>query len=154
MQKFLMILGKEKLYLYTRKENVYEKKYIEGSPSFDYKQNNASNDIKKLFRSLKDEYGLDSEAELEFDVIDNEDPVSTDVMMRVLGSYIAGRRKIEDVIETVMKKLVKDKNLLVDDYGVNFDGKNYVYTSGKLVKKDFNLLGYTLKADSIVKYLG
>ena len=45
-----------------------------------------------------------------------------------------------------------DKSLLIDEFGANFDGKNYIMRAGKLEKTEFNLLGYLLKEDDLLKF--
>ncbi len=41
---------------------------------------------------------------------------------------------------------------MIDELGINFDGKNYVMSNNKLIKNDYSLLGYTLHADDIMKF--
>lgn len=68
MQKFFMIIGKNKLNVYSTNGGQWEKQYFEGNPEFEYEVNNARHDIEKMFELLVSEYNLDSKAELEFSV--------------------------------------------------------------------------------------
>ena len=88
MQKFFMIIGKNKLNVYSTNGGQWEKQYFEGNPEFEYEVNNARHDIEKMFELLVSEYNLDSKAELEFSVLCNEDSVYNDVIERCMKDYI------------------------------------------------------------------
>ena len=139
MQKFFMIIGKNKLNVYSTNGGQWEKQYFEGNPEFEYEVNNARHDIEKMFELLVSEYNLDSKAELEFSVLCNEDSVYNDVIERCMKEYICEKKEL--------------KQVEIDNYGINFDGKHYMLKDGVITKGKFDLLGYTVSEDSIVKYI-
>ncbi len=152
MQKFFLVIGKEKLYLYVCQGERCEKQYIEGNPDFSYHINHVSNDIKRLFQSLMNEYNLQSEAELQFTVINNEDFIYSEAVNQALGQKVVKNWDLEEVMVSAIQKMNSDKSLLIDEFGANFDGKNYIMRAGKLEKTEFNLLGYLLKEDDLLKF--
>lgn len=152
MQKFYMITGKDKLFVYEKQGNDYIRQYIEGNAYYSYNLNNAKNDIEKLIESLVNEYNMETSAEIEFYVIDNENSVCSEVVEKALGDYIEEKYSINSVLINVIQNLRKEKKLMIDKFGVNFDGKNYI-NNGQLIKKEFSLLGYTLNSDTIMKFI-
>lgn len=154
MQTIYLIIGKDKLCLYEKNSNSFERLYIEGNPDYIYDINNAKSGIKSLMDSLVDEYNLDTMAEIDFIVIDNEDKIVSEVMGNVLGEYVSKKYSIDSLMKDIINKLSRDKKLLISEYGINFDGKNYQVADGKVKKAGFSLLGYTLQEDDLMKYLG
>lgn len=153
MQTFYMIIGKKNLYLYEKTEHTYEPLYIEGNDSFAYDLNMAQMCVDHLLDTLVDEYNLDSRGEIDLFVIENEDAIITNVMRRSLGEYVQKAYPIRNLLLTATRKLSRDKKLYIGEYGINFDGNNYILSGDELIKKKFSLLGYTLHEDSILKFL-
>lgn len=153
MQTFYMVVQKGKVNLYVREGSRLVGQYINGNPEFCYKLNHAAGDMQRLFQSLVDEYNLDSVAELEIIMIENEDAVCSQVVGQALGEYVVERKGIGEAISKAWKRLVKDKKLMVQEYGINFDGKNYKIESERVKKSGFSLLGYTLDPGSLMKYI-
>ena len=153
MQKFFMIIGKNKLNVYSTNGGQWEKQYFEGNPEFEYEVNNARHDIEKMFELLVSEYNLDSKAELEFSVLCDEDSVYNDVIERCIKEYICEKKELKQVLTELFQKLGKDEKIQIDNYGINFDGKHYMLKDGVITKGKFDLLGYTVSEDSIVKYI-
>ncbi len=46
-----------------------------------------------------------------------------------------------------------DEIPLIKEFGVNFDGRNYLLVNEKVNKCDYNLLAYTLNEDEIGEYI-
>lgn len=153
MQTFYMILGKDTINVYEKENGSYERVYLEGNPGYSYDKNNAKECIEKLFSMLRNKYNMDSVGEIDFVVIDNEDKIVSEVMERALSAYIKSKIKIEDLIYKIFEKLDRDKKLHISEYGVNFDGKNYLCREKKIEKHEFSLLGYTVSDDELIKYV-
>lgn len=152
MQKFYMIIGKNELFLYEKNENGYVRQFIEGNSEYSYKLNNAKNDVDRLIKSLVNEYNMETSAEIEFIVIDNENTIYSEIIEKALGEYVAKKNDLKQILTNIIKKLKRDNKLMIDELGINFDGKNYVMSNNKLIKNDYSLLGYTLHADDIMKF--
>ena len=59
MQTFYLLIGKSNLYVYEKKDNTYERLYIEGNPEYAYDLNSAKTSIEQLMDELVNEYNLD-----------------------------------------------------------------------------------------------
>ena len=152
MQNFYMIIGKNELFLYEKNENGYVRQFIEGNSEYSYKLNNAKNDVDRLIKSLVNEYNMETSAEIEFVVIDNENTIYSETIEKALGEYVTKKNDLKQILTNIIKKLKRDNKLMIDELGINFDGKNYVMSNNKLIKNDYSLLGYTLQADDIMKF--
>ena len=153
MQTFYLLIGKSNLYVYEKKDNTYERLYIEGNPEYAYDLNSTKTSIEQLMDELVNEYNLDTKAEIDFIVVDNEDRIVSEVMQKVLGEYQSKVYEIDFLMKLVAGKLQRDSKMMIDKFGINFDGKNYLLSDGGIVKNDFNLLGYTLNEDDLMKYI-
>ena len=154
MQIFYMIIGRDVLYLYEKNGTNYNRQYIEGNPEFYYQLNNMRNNIERLLQVLTEEYNLDSTLEITFVVIENDDPVVTEAVDRALERHISKQYDLSAIMPEIIKKMYVDGIPLIKEFGVNFDGRNYLLTNGKVNKCDYNLLAYTLNADEIIEYIG
>ena len=153
MQIFYMITGREALYLYEKNGTNYIRQYIDGNPEFHYQISNAKSDIKKMRKALQEEFNLESDSEIKFAMIENANPVVTEVVTRELGAYLLQKYNLDSLVLDIVKRLNQDKKILVKEFGVNFDGVSYQLVNGELQKADYSLLGYTLQADDIIKFL-
>lgn len=154
MKTLYLLIGKDRLYLYEKNGNSFERLYIEGNSFYEYDINNAKNSLEKLMQYLVDEYNLDTKAEIDFVVIDNEDKIVSEVMRQAVGEYEKQKYDIECLIKNVSQKLSRDKSLMIQRYGINFDGKNYLIDNDTIKKREFSLLGYTMQEDNLLKFVG
>lgn len=106
----------------------------------------------KLLSILVNVYNLDSAGEIDLVMIDNEDKVVSEVIDKALSKHIKEKIQIDDLICRISQKLDRDENLHISEYGINFDGKNYLCKSSGVKKSEFYLLGYTVSADELLKY--
>lgn len=83
----------------------------------------------------------------------NEDSVYNDVIERCMKEYICEKKELKQVLTELFQKLGRDEKIQIDNYGINFDGKHYMLKDGVITKGKFDLLGYTVSEDSIVKYI-
>lgn len=153
MQKIYMLIGREKLFLYEKEGDRYIPQYIEGSLGYGYSISTAKQDIKKLLNILTDEYSLNTEAELEFVVLENENDVYSRVIQDVLGDLVVQELELGRLLYKIISNLQKDEKLHIEEFGVNFDGKNYIEKKSKLFKRNFSLLGYTVGEDEFMKFI-
>lgn len=154
MQKFYLVIEKENLILFEKKANAYDRLYLEGNSEFSYELNKVDDDVNRLLEILVNEYNLDSMGEIEIILISNENKMISEKFLEMLEKYIKEKIEISTLLFTVMKKLMLDKKLFIEKFGLNYDGKNYIIKENKLMKKEFSLLGYTLTTEQLMKYIG
>ena len=82
MQEFYIIIKKESLLVYEKKGNGYERIYLGGNPEYLYSLNNPSKSIEKFLALITEEYNLDSIAEVNFNIIDNEDKIVSNTVCK------------------------------------------------------------------------
>lgn len=153
MQLFYLIIGKDKLFLYEKDNGRAVKQYIEGNAYFSYDINKADSDVKRMLDLLVNEYNLDTVAELEFIVLENDDDIRTNKIEQVLSDYIIENLDLRSTLLKIMKTLNKDKKLYINEFGINYDGMSFYIKNNKLEKSEFNLLSYTLQEDTLMKYI-
>lgn len=152
MKVFYLVIGNDKLFLYTKENDQFAKSYMNGVPYFEYDANKATACMNELLDVLVKEYNLETNAELEFIVLENEDGTRTKVIESALKDYIKTKISLSTVLADMMRKLKKDKKLYIDKLGINYDGKNYMLLDKKVIKSEYSLLAYTVSADSLMKY--
>lgn len=153
MQKMLLVIGKDKLYLFEDDERSYPIQYIKGNPYYEYNVNSIAKDIENLINELMEEFNLDTKAEISFRVIENYDELYTQAIKTPLMDFLTNSIPLKMLMLDVMRQLNKDKKLEIINYGVNFDGKNYKMLKGELLEDEFDLLAYTIKAENIVRFI-
>ena len=153
MQIFYLIIGKDKLFLYEKDNGHAVKQYIEGNPYFLYDVNKAESDVQRMLDLLVNEYNLDTVAELEFIILENDDDIRTNKIEQILSDYIIEKLDLRKTLLKIMKTLNKDKKLYINDFGINYDGMSFYIKNNKLEKSEFNLLSYTLQEDTLMKYI-
>ena len=151
--KFFVIIGKENLYVYEKNGSRYEKQFIEGNAFYPYDVCQVKADIDAFLDSLANEKNLGTKAKLEFEVLENPDPIRTNSVMRILGEFTKRRLQAPEVIRDAIQKLSRDKTLMIDAYGINYDGRNYKMDGQMLLDGPFDLLGYTIHEDDIMDLL-
>ncbi len=154
MQTFYMIIGKKSLSLYEKIGVSFKQIYLQGKPEYLYDINRARECIDKVFAMLIIEYNMRSIGEIDLVVINNEDKIISDVIGKLLRKHIREKIEVEDLLGIATEKLCRDKKLHISEYGINFDGKNYLYTEKGVEKNEFSLLGYTVNNDELMRYIG
>ena len=150
MQKFYLVIATEKIYLFDY-DNRTERQYIEGNPYLKFHLNTVKEDINKLLAYLISEYNMALDSpEIEFVVIKNFDELCSQLVIKELGTFVANVVELESIMKNLIAKLRTDKNLLIDEFGVNFDGINYKLNGKVIVKNEFSLLGYTVNEEKIL----
>ena len=147
---FFVIIGKESLYVYEKVGNKFEKQFIEGSYCYPYDINNGDEEIDTFMDALANEKNLGTKAKLQFDILESEDQIHTNYVLKSMDQYICEKYELADTIFMLLKKLLKDKTLKIEKYGINYDGNCYRINNQQLVKGPFNLLAYTICEDDIM----
>lgn len=153
MQNFYVVIKKDCLTLYEKNGNTFEKVYLGGNPEYAYSVNSAKEHTEKFMAMIQEEYNLDSVGEVEFVVIDNEDEIVSDVMLKAFGKSVKEKIEIDKLMLDVSDALRRDKKMHISEYGINFDGKKYAVSNRKISKEEFSLLAYTLTDDVLMKYV-
>ena len=150
-----LLIGKEQCFVYEKRSAGYEKQYIGGHSGVPYEIQDAQKAMEYLVNSLVEEFNLSEKRELALTLITNEDLYYTNVIADELAKQ-GIEVKREDVnrrILDVLNRLQAQSELLVDKYGINFDGKCYQKAGDKkLWKKEFSLLAYTVDEDEFMSY--
>ncbi len=148
--KFLLIIGKNVLYTYQQSGSKFEQQFIEGSDSFAVNPSSIGDDILSYMNILADEKNLGTIAKLEFDVLECPDLVYNSVVMKELGDYIDKVYSLTDTLNTVIKKLLRDKKLMIDKYGINYEGYSYKMNNNDIAQGEYDLLAYTIHSSDLV----
>lgn len=146
-----LLIGKEQCFVYEKRSAGYEKQYIGGRPGVPYELQDVQTAMEYLVNSLMEEFNLSEKKELELTLITNEDSYYTKVIEEELKKYVTvaeGKADVNRGIYNVLNRLQNQSELLVDKYGINFDGKCYLKTGkAELQKREFSLLAYTIDED-------
>ena len=153
MQEFYIIIKKESLLVYEKKGNGYERIYLGGNPEYLYSLNNPSKSIEKFLALIAEEYNLDSIAEVNFNIIDNEDKIVSSTVLEKFGVYVKTCIHIEILMIDILNSLARDAKLRILEYGINYDNKNYIKKDNGINKREYSLLAYKLIDDKLIKYV-
>lgn len=153
MQKCFLVLGKNRIHIYELLENSFALQRINGNPFYEYTYSNAEKDIQTMLEFLCEEFNLASFAGLELYLLENENQAYTETVINALNNVSATKVSLNMAIKHVLKKIVNDKNISMQEYGINFDGVNYKLQGDEIITDSFDLLAYTIKPEVLVKYL-
>lgn len=148
--KFFMIIERNAIYTYEKNGQHYDLQYIEGSKSFSYSMSSIYENINEYLDALANEKNLGTKAMLEFDVLESSEEFCNIGVINALEGYIEKKYNINEAIEMVIKKLSKDKGLMIDHYGINYDGYSFLLVDGQIQKGEFDLLAYTVHSDDVI----
>ena len=156
MEKFLLLVKQDKFVIYKPDRN-YELQYVNGEPFFSYEINRLADAMQNLLNSLTEEYNLTSVHDIDLSVLVNGDAVVENLIKDFLITEEISRKdniiSVIPMLEKIYKKLERDKSLLIDLYGINYDGINYCKERSQLVAGNFKLLAYTLRDADIINEL-
>lgn len=148
-----MIIGKNAFYLYRRKNNGFEIEYIDGNPYRHYNTHSIKADLENLLETVADTNNLDSADEIYFTVIENADKIRNANVEQVLGNHIKEKISVNDVLIRAVNDLAKNKDLHIDEFGINCDGSNYFLKNGQLEKNSYSLLAYNVGQEELMKFI-
>lgn len=148
--KFFMIIGRNALYTYEKNGQKFEQQFIEGSEIYPYSISSISEDVDSYLDALANEKNLGTKAKLEFDILESANLLANTGVLNVLEEYVENKYSLDDAIPTVLKKLSRDKKLLINEYGINYDGCSYKAGNGQLIRGEFDLLAYTVHYNDMI----
>ena len=119
--KFFIIIGKNALYTYERNGQRFEQQFIEGSESFAINASSVAEDVNSYMEILANEKNLGTIAKLEFEVVEGSESSINKEIVTALGEYVEKIHGLDEILKTVIKKLLRDKKLLIDTYGINYE---------------------------------
>lgn len=151
--KFFVVIGRNALYTYEKSGQRFETQFIEGSDRYSYHLSNISEEINEYLDALANEKNLGTKAKLEFDVLESADDFCNIGIFSILNSYVDKKYELNSSIETVIKKLSRDKALMISEYGINYDGYSYSMNDGTLEKAEFDLLAYTIHSRDVIELM-
>lgn len=153
--KFFLVIGKKYLHTFEQNGQKFELQYIEGSETYSYSSNNLDEDINAYLEALANEKNLSTVAKLEFDILEGADGISNAGIVKRLKDIVSVNQLygLEDALKTVIKKLSRDKKLLIDEYGINYDGDSYKMIDKNIEKGEFDLLAYTIYSNDVIELM-
>lgn len=154
MQTFYVVIKKDYFALYEKNGDLFEKIYLSGNPEYRYSINSVKDSTQRFLTTILEEYNLDSIGEIDLIVIDNEDEIITESILKAFDKHVKERVSISKLILKVLMALDRDPKMHISEYGVNFDGKKYGLTDNTVIKAEFSLLAYSLSDDMLIKYAG
>ena len=148
-----MIIGRNAFYLYRRTNDSFEVEYIDGNSYRHYNTHSIKSDLENLLETVADINNLDSANEIYFSVIENADKIRNANVENVLGSRIKEKFSVDEILIRAVSSLAKDKDLHIDDFGINYDGNSYLFKNGKLEKNPYSLLAYNVSQEKLMEFI-
>lgn len=148
-----MIIGKNAFYLYHRVNNGFEIEYVDGNPYRRYDTHTIKTDLARLLETVADTNNLDSADEIYFTLIENADHIRNANVEQFLGSRVKEKFSINGILRRVVNSLTSDKDLHISEFGINYDGANYILRDGQLKKNPYSLLAYNVGHEKIMEYV-
>ena len=148
--QFYMIIGKNKLYVYRLKNEKLEPEFIDGNSFCNYAAQGITGSVSELLSSLADVNNLDGIDDVEVSVVLNTDRVRNVNALKALDGHILQEIPLEDILVRVIKRLSKDNQLKIAEFGINYDGDAYILHEGKLEKKPYSLLAYSIGQEELI----
>jgi hypothetical protein len=155
MQRIYIVIESDKLFPFKEAEGQLCTQYIQGKEFYEYSLPTLGSDFEKFVKELENEFNCNS-SEFSFVLVLNPDANRNNIVRSgIQGERINANIEEEIAVDSSLMKKVIEKlsgnEKLFLDYGVNFDGRNYVL--GRKDFCDFSLLGYTITPTDIVKCL-
>lgn len=148
--KFFVIIGNNALYTYQRDDQQFKPQYIEGSVSFPISTVNIGENVNSYMEILANEKNLGTIAKLEFEILEGTDQNVNLAIINAFGDHIDNVYKLEDTLKVIFKKLQRDKKLMIETYGINYEGYSYIFKDNNACHGNFDLLAYTIHCDDVI----
>lgn len=154
MQQLKIIICKDEFFVFDGTNQIS----IDGNLSFEYSMNRVQEDVARFLERLAYYYNLSGSSELSVLLVANED----DSITKTVANAFDGQEKavhredvceIDRIITDVIRQLSNDKTQHIDEFGVNFDGINYMLKNNTLEKQPFSLLGLTIGAAELANHI-
>ena len=166
MQKFYIANNERRLYFYTHDDNKWEQHFINGEPFIKYSLQELNEKAAEIKEYLADEYNAESADDFEFRILADANESVTDAIMT---AFVGEQTEDESLIREMREKYVlninvpikraidalsKNKELMIQEYGINYCGRWY-YIKGNLINRspNFSLTAYTLEIRELLKYI-
>ena len=146
MQTILLLLCKDHISLYES-EN-FSRRYVNGDESVHFRRSQLHEDLRRLIADLCNEANADSEDDFTFILLENEDPLLNESVKKCLK--VRESIPVNLLLEETIKDLSKAADLMLKDYGVNFDGKCYRISPKGTESSSFSLFAYTVHDDDLM----
>lgn len=144
-----LLVGKNHLFL--RGDNNTSTSTWDISRCLPYQQGHLKETIKRLIKDLLEGYNLSDENDLSFLLYENIDSLITSTARQALAHHCVSSTPVSRILVNLIRFLNTRKELCIKEYGVNFDGVNYVMSNNSQIQeRDFSLLGYCLKDEDIL----
>lgn len=151
--RFFIVIGKDKIYTYEQNGQYFEPQFLEGSETFSLNAGNINEDVNTYMDILANEKNLGTTAKLEFDVLESSNQVLNSLILGVLGERVGKYLSLNDTINKIIAKLSRDKKLMIDKYGINYEGFSYKKEGGKIKMGEFDLLAYTIHPKDVLELM-
>ena len=158
MQTFYLLVEENRIFPFCKKGKEFINQYIDGNDHIEYDLRNFEDEIMKMVNILLDEFNLSSPEDIDFKIFvdDNRLYIETERLLRTLKAAKISSLEVIDlrkILFSVINKFSEIQMFMVKEYGINFDGKNYVVINNELLQKDFSLNGMTLSEKDLMKFL-
>jgi|GEM_PF-979969 len=153
MQTFYMLIMMNKLLIYEKSDDGYERVSVNGNLEYEYELNKVSEGINQLVKIITDEYNLDSESDVKYIVVKNADVLVNNAVLNSLNDNIGKIISVESLIKRIIKSLSEKCVPAIDKYGINYDGMCYTLRNKKIVIEEFSLLSYTVTVDKLDEHI-
>lgn len=149
---FYMIIGKSAFYLYRRADTSFVVEHIDGKPYRHYDIHSIKSDLQKLLGSLSRANGVYDD-EISFSVIESADNIRNVNIETFLENRVKEKIPLNNILVRAVKSLVENKNLYIDEFGINYDGASYVLRDNILQKNSFSLLAYNVSQEKLLEFI-
>ena len=114
-----------------------------------------TDNLGQLLELLAEEYNLNSASELQLCVLGNNDDTVNKLVINYLQSKNIlqedGFISIESLLGSVYNELYSQADMLIDLYGINYDGINYHIKKEKFNTESCKLLPNTLQSKEVIE---
>jgi len=148
-----MIIGRNAFYLYRRTNNGFEIEYVDGNSYRHYDTHSIKSDLMNLLETVADTNNLDSTDEIFFTVIENADSVRNKNVEQVLENRVKEKFSVDEILIRAVNSLSQNKDLHINEFGINYDGASYLFKNGKLEKNSYSLLAYNIGQEKLMEYV-
>lgn len=126
---------------------------INGENTIKYERNSIRAKLQEAIAGLCNEKNLENGSLSSFVLIENVDPLLNQSFKNALGDKLRGSIPLYALLRPVLDSLLNQKpSLVIEPFGINFDGKNYSLENGKIREAPFHLLGYTITQDNLIAF--
>ena len=146
---FFLLPEKSCVSLFEQCENELKLKPIAGEKSVQYQLGKVKDCMLEITETICREYSLNPRGGFLIALIENENLELNEVFNRE-GEFLFSI-PLSRLVCAALSKLRENKELKIDEYGVNFDGIQYRFVDGEVkIEGDFNLYSYTLNGEMLV----